>query len=352
MTNNNDTSKKDDHTRNLWVPFLEGLLDPEDQLRVEKHLQSCPDCAADLEETKQWIGMLTKNEEVFCPEPWELFDRMRTGMAPEREITAHLKKCESCRHAEEAFKAAPLVSGMPDDLWARMQAKSEPDRRASRDDTFARWVSRFVEAISDFFRIPVLATAGAVAAAVLLVVLLYPGTAVHPVVTLSSVQWEGSFLHEHRMGEREPTTPQTPGSTPKEGLTLVLTFANPAQTMPREQIDSLYEEMSPPQGILARYRVVTPKQVKDAVAAGEIHTGTSDELLRGLHDKLAVTKVVLVIIKAQGNQFEIESQLRDTTTGAILKKGSVKGIPDADLGSKVEEACLSVLPPDGKGGQP
>jgi len=341
MISNNDSSKKNEHTHDLRVAYLEGLLDPEERVRVEEHLKSCPQCAAELEETRQWMNLLTKNQEVFCPEPWEIFDQVRRQAGQAEDVCAHLEACPSCRKTEQSFRAMASSATMPEELWERMQHRSRQPRSLRVEARLAQWISELMETAADFFRVPVLATAAAVAAAVLVVLVMYPSRVMHPVIALSSTQWESSFLQRLFMGGGEPSAERD--AAPRERLAIVLELVGMEHPMPQQQVNSLYDRIGPSQDMLDRYEVMTPKEVNDAVASGKVETASTSRFLEGLHQTLGVSKVIMITLLKKGERFDIESQLQDANTGKVLRQVRFKEVTPEDLGSTLEKANLALL---------
>src|SRR5271157_159548 len=93
------------HMDDLRLPYLEGLLSPEEQSNFEAHLRKCRACTSKLEEMSQWVSTFKDNAPEMCPEGWELFDYVRSGKDPSGMMLSHLKTCASCRADAESFRA-------------------------------------------------------------------------------------------------------------------------------------------------------------------------------------------------------------------------------------------------------
>ncbi len=71
-----------EHVSELIPGHVLGILDPEETLRMERHLPECPECTAELREAEQTVAMLALTSPTVEPPP-ELRDRVLAAIEPE-----------------------------------------------------------------------------------------------------------------------------------------------------------------------------------------------------------------------------------------------------------------------------
>lgn len=249
-----------------------------------------------------------------------------------------MEECALCRSDAATFAVEPHESGIPAELWDKMAGLCTEQDKQERPARVETYLSRFAASWSRFFRLPVLATSAA-AAVVLMVVLLYPTIrTVQPVVGLSSVQW-----HVKLMGPGEmPPVPKA--ITPKrDRLAMVIFFKGFDKTLSQKRIDSLYRSLKPTAGMLSRFNVVSPLEFKQSMVENRIRILNRDVLLKALHEKLRVNRVVLLTILKHDTSFDIEAQLVDSTNLKTLRSLDVRSLSQAELATALKNTSRSVL---------
>ncbi|MFH1116162.1 MAG: zf-HC2 domain-containing protein [Pseudomonadota bacterium] len=325
------------HIRDFRVAYLENLLTPEEMSAVEKHVQICDECRTELESMKQWENMLRTNKDSMCPEPWDLFEYVRSGQDPGGTLGAHVDQCALCRSDAMAFAAEPQQKGVPSDLWEKIAGLSADRVEQARPAGRETYLGRLAASWSSFLRVAVPAVA---AAAILFMVVFHHSAdrSMLPVVGLSPVQWDMKAVGSGDMA------PVPKAIVPKkERLAIVLLFQGFDKTPPPARIDSLYLALKPTEGLLGRYTAVSPLEVKKSMEENRVKGPDREDLCRMLHDKLRVDRVVLLTIDKHGTSFTIEAALTDPADLKTIRRRDVKSVSEAQLAAELKDAALSVL---------
>ena len=342
MKNSNNDNNSEE-IRDLCLPYLEGLLSPDEKLLVDEHLNTDPDVSKTMSEIRQWSATLIDNKELFCPDIWELFDHTRRSKGSSSELMAHLDDCESCKEAVQSIASMTRKQRVPSELWDRMTGQDKVQPTLDRALEFLRnMASDYSEKLSQYFSMPVLA-AGTVAAAVLIAILLWPSGHQAPFIGVSSEKWELSPLEKAVMGQVEPVP--LPGSKAKNLTAVVVMFENFRHPMEQSEIDSLYKELKPTLKTRKLYRFVTPAELKQAVLDKKVSVNNKEELLRGLHTALDVDLAVLVTVTKDQDRYEVKSELIDSATGETIKTNVSQGVPGSKLLLETGTIGMSVLRP-------
>ncbi len=179
---NSSSDVSHEHVEEWRLAYLEDLLSPDERSRFEEHIEQCHDCAKQVEDMSRWVALLKDNRDAFCPEQWELFDYARESQDVTSVWASHLGHCPACRKTITAFRTLAPQRGVPDALWEKMTRLQETPARQTPGFVH-RWLYRWWEQLTAFLS-PPLTLAGAVAAAILVVVFLYPYPASGPFLGL------------------------------------------------------------------------------------------------------------------------------------------------------------------------
>lgn len=333
---NNEMSEE--RMRDLQLLYLEDMLDPGQKKEFEEHLRTCDDCSRQLEELTQWVNTLKNNKEAFCPELWEVYEQVRGREDSARVIHAHLDQCPSCREDANALKAGTGEKVMPAELWDSFKAQFPEPVAAKPEGLVTQWLSGFMEQLSALFRPPLIA-AGAVAAAILVVLILYPGGVAPPVVGLSSVTWKEVDLRSRVMGTPPPVEQRGTVPLDRERVAILIFFRDFKKPFTQERIDSLYWAVKPTESITDRFDVLPPARIKETLSEKTAEADTRQKLLERLHEKLGVAQVVALTVAPSANGFGIQSERLDARTGEVLRKGISKDASVEDLPSELNAAA-------------
>jgi hypothetical protein len=329
-----------EHIEELRLAYLEGLLPPEERSKFEEHLKQCPDCAKQTEDMFRWIALVKTNKDALCPEEWELFDYACGRRNFTDALASHMGHCPSCRKSVEEFRAPAPKESVSEALWERMTLLDERPARESSGIRDTR-IYRLWEQLANLFS-PPLALAGAMAAAILVVVLLYPSGPSGPLLGLSSVAWTPDHAFSNLMGEPAGHPTDIAG---KERLAAVIYFRDFKRKPEGERIDSLYRLLDPGREVRLHYNVVSPSQVKEALERSGMNKGAKDEVLRVLRDKLSVSRALVMELSEEGDRFRIHAWLMDTEVGTVVRESEIPDVRKANLSEEMEAASESVLKP-------
>ena len=309
------------------MPYVEGLLKPEERASVEEHIAECAECSAQVETLRETIEDLRAHKGAFCPDLWELHEFAFYGHDAAGAISEHIAACASCREAVGAWKSEAARERLPQQLWGRVNKALSEDR--TREIRIKERPIGFMERLRAIFNAPARAI-GAVAVVVLLAIFLYPRETPPSLIALSSVTWENA-----------PKPKVFQPASKRAAIIIVLKDFRPEPG--RTKIDALYDAVTPTMDVYEHYYVAPPAKISAAVRKGLIDPSDRTTMLRGLKDHLDINEMVLItaVFKPEGIAFEAD--LIDTTTGKILGEKTGSKIAEADLGPEIRRAALNLL---------
>jgi Putative zinc-finger len=309
------------HPDELLLSYAENMLAPDDKIKVEIHLSECEKCSSRARSLRDAITALTNAREIFCPEPWEIYEFVEDGR-PEGTVSRHLDLCDTCRAEAAGFETA-VAKPMPAELWKSI--KEQFPKAAQVTQAASRPTANFIERLRRWFKFPTIAVA-TTAAAILVVLVLYPRQPIEPGLTLTSVTWKSALR---------------PKAFQKTAVLIVLKHMKPP--IPQSKIDSIYESLRPGPEVSARYSMVSPALLSAAIKNREIDADTEKRLLSGLQSKFNVSLAVLVDISRRGDSFDVQVNMQNAVSGKTLQKVMIRGVPDRFLNDKVREAVKDLL---------
>ncbi len=330
--------KSSEHPESLLLSYLEDSLAPEDRAAVQSHIETCADCSAKLDGVSRMIANLKTNQEAFCPAPWVLYDFICSGEDPTGEVVKHIEKCPSCREEAEACKPLPPNETVPAELWAKGKDLIPKKSMYRKPVEPSEQLSGLLSRLTSMFNIPVMAVA--TATAVFLIVVFYPHGTTGPVMGLSSVSWDRTGDDNKLMSPVKRTFRIGPGDRASERprVATIIFFDDPNPPFKQEQIDLFYRVLKPTSALSARFDFLTPKRVKDVISKGAIKTDSRNDIIKGLHEKLGVSRAIFLTIASKGDRFDVESELIETATGNTVRKKTRKGVSTALIPSRIHEA--------------
>ncbi|MFH1117697.1 MAG: zf-HC2 domain-containing protein [Pseudomonadota bacterium] len=321
-------AKTTDHPDELLLDFLENRLRGNDHTMVEEHLESCERCKREVRELDYVMGTLKElGEEVFCPEPWQLFDFAETGADPDGRISRHLASCCECAECVRAFRSTAGNEEVPSGLHRAVKKRFAGER--SRN-----FLQLLKDRTASSFRPYALGLAAAAAVA-LIVVLICPGTGTQPRMGLSSVSWDHGYPGVISKGlSRDDRKPL---------VAVILLFEGPESSMRLYRPDDLYEALKPSPELRRRFDFVSPHRVKEAL---ESRTGAAFDkrsVLDRLDGDLGVSGVVLLTVKPEGGLTALEGEILDVGSGKSRGRKEVRGFEGRDLPSELIHTALSLM---------
>jgi hypothetical protein len=297
---------------------VEELIGSAEKARIGEHLSTCDQCALRVEHLRETIEALKQNKEAFCPNPWELYDFARSGHDPHGDISLHVAECSSCSKELIALKDAASKETMPAELWSRLKErlpKSDPKQIVLPT---AGWWHIFLGILTRFWKASAVA-AGAVAAALLLVVVFY----------------SPDF--------REPMVPK-PKSLPQKTAFVVL-FEDHKSPILQKQIESLYEALDTSTELKDRYSLASPSETSEVIESGKAPSHDRSSMIEGLRKHLNVSRALVVGIFPSGDKLQIRVELIDTITGKTLLTKIDENIKQDELAGRVGPDILNMLLP-------
>jgi len=329
-----------DHLDDLRLPYLEGLLSPEERTNFEEHLDQCPACKSKLEEMSRWNSILRENGGDLCPDPWELFDYARTNKDPRGTISAHIETCTLCSTDLESFRSDISQMAVPDALWKKMKTSSVEPIAKRPYSAVSQWVGEKLASLMELLR-PTVLVPVAVAATVLIVVFLYPTGPASMRVALSSVNWGPQPSGWNLMGGE--TEAISPAGAKKEVLGIVILFSNVKRPPDRDLTDSLYRAIEPSKEVRDSYEVVSPDEIRRVAGEDLLNAPDEASLVKVLRSKAKISKALLIEILPSGNRYGIVARLIDTKTGVATEKRDSWNLTEAELPSGLEHAAEALL---------
>ncbi len=325
---NSEPPKSDRHPHDLLLPYVEGLLNPEENASVQEHIAECAECSAQVKALQETVNHLRGHKDAFCPDLSELHEFAFYGSDAAGAISDHVEDCPACKHLVQAWKSEASKEHLPQELWDRLSKALSQDRK-KEIRIRARPVG-FMERFRAIFDAQTWAIGAVTVVALLAVMLLYPREIPQYTVALSSTTWEGV--------SRPKTFQSVPNRT---AIVIVLKDFHPA--VDQAKIDDLYDAVAPTMDIYERYYVAPPGAIRDAVRKGLIDPADPTKLLRGLKDHLDLTSMVLVTAVSETEGITFEADLVDLSTGKILDKKTESKLAENDLGPKIRQAVLNLL---------
>lgn len=329
MTNSNPNAPSP-HCDELLLSYVEDSLGPEERQIVQEHLRQCPRCSKEVKGLSAIISVLKVTPRAFCPEAWEIYECVRSGASPHRDLSLHLKECPHCLEEFQSYQPARAEEPMPAELLAQVKARLEASPVAEPVEAEKKISLALWEWILENFRRPALGVAAA-AAAILIVVLIYPREAMEPMVGLSAAAWENV------------PRPKIGVESTRERAAVLLFFKGFRQPLSKSQVDSLYQALEPSIEVSQRFDVIPPAVLTQAIRSGEVDPFDRKKLIEGLDDKLEVARVALVTIEPANRGFDVKCDLMRTSDGLGLKKGIVRGVNEADLASTVRRTVWELM---------
>lgn len=144
---------------------------------VKRHLEECPDCAAEIERLRRMDELLAAHPFVFHPDPNDVYEYATSGADQDGLIAEHTAECDACSEMVTLFKetadSTPLPESrprMPASLRRELEAiYPGPDDRSEGPSRFRR----ILNGLRHSFSGPSLAF-GAAVAVVLVAALVLP----------------------------------------------------------------------------------------------------------------------------------------------------------------------------------
>jgi len=313
---------------------MEDMLPQEDRTMVEQHLAQCDACSRELHSLQATTELLRNKKEALCPEPWEIYEFAVHGVHKDRDFEGHLRKCPSCAAEAQRHKAdSARHAEMPEGIRAAFRTRfPQPSKSAEAGRVQSRVIDLF-QWIRERSRASIM-TMGAVAAAALIAVMLYPRADIEPLFGLSTTTW----------GITEGLVEKgTPLVTDKPKLAFLMVFRNFRHGLSQESVDAMYEGLRPTSELENKFEIVQPAAVKNAIVERGIRPEQRAELLQVFSRDLGASGLLLIEVTSVGNHYEIAGQFVDTASGRVVRSEKAQVPDQAALGAGIG-SWLSLIP--------
>lgn len=321
------TTKPPEHPDALLLPYVEETLGPEDLAALRDHLRECARCSAEVEALRQTAAMLRDNRHALCPEAERLYEVAVLGSRVETSLSRHLETCPRCREEMASYTAAATQEVMPQEIWSKVRERLAEPKEKPRAAAREEWDLRGF--FSRLFRLPALGVA--VAAAVLVIVVMAP--------------WEGAQLPTWEHAPR----PKAGGEIGRQRAAVVILFKHFEKPLSSQRISELYQALEPRIDVAERYDLVPPAALSGIIGKGYLDAGTRQGVLEGLRKKLNVPLAALVTIAPAAQGFQVQGELVNTATGALIAQNTAQATDEKDLSSVVTDQVREMLLKEGPG---
>jgi len=127
-----DPPKETRHPDDLLLPYVEGLLNPEERASLEKHIAECAECSASAQALKETIADLRTNKDAFCPIHGNCTNLLFTASDSAESYPSILQDCPVCNEFVQKWKSEASKERLPKELWGRLKQALSQDRKTKK----------------------------------------------------------------------------------------------------------------------------------------------------------------------------------------------------------------------------
>jgi hypothetical protein len=300
---------------------------------AQEHVNLCEECSREIQALDQLVAGLKANKDVFCPAPHALFDFVETGADPEGKLARHIDRCSLCQEDVAAYRAGCEGGALPEKVHAAYRGRFPQSTPRQLDVAPKNPFSVLSDWLSSLFRAPAFALATA-AAAILVVVLIYPRGEIEPLIGLSSVAWKQA---EDDFGSKSLLTPAK-----RFRVAVILLFKGFKEQWPQEKVDSLYEALHPPEEAFERFEFLNPADVRAALKGKMVarDAGGSTAEIAG---KVGADIVVFLDVISKRDGFRVEGLAVHAETGKTIDTRAGEEIAEPQLPLNLREVLATLL---------
>ena len=263
----------------------------------------------------------------------ELYEYVHYGTDPDGVIGPHVKTCESCRVVVNELTLQVSPDRLPERLWTDMKRQLPSPARVSA--AAQPEAESFFDRVYRMFRFPAVAV-GVATAVLLCFVLLRAPEMPQSVIALSSAGWTNA-----------PKPKSLQQGAKSAAIVLVLEdFDSP---WPQKKIDRLYNALVPPVDVYDRFRIVSPREVRDALDRSDRKLPDTKAVIQALAKKMSLATVVVVTVTARGQAASVQVDAVDASSGSVTAQKTAANVPAANLEATVKELTLAALVPSAAG---
>lgn len=321
------------HPGDLLLPYLEDRLSGKDRAMIQEHINTCKECSHEIQMLERLMAKLKANKDVFCPEPHLLFDFAETGEDPEGKLARHVVRCPLCQENVAAYRAGCEVAVLPEKVQAAYKERFSQFSSRQSDVPRRSLFADLTDWLAALFKVPafVLATA---AAAILVVVLIYPRGEIEPYIGLSSVTWKQTE------DDFAPKSLQVPEKKPR--VAVVLLFKGFKEQLPQEKIDSLYKDLNPPEEAFERFDFLMPANVQAALK-GKTDARDEAQAQSQIVGQVDADTAMIIEVISKKSAFEIDGRAIDAKSGKTIDRQSREHVSEAQLASELPKVLAALL---------
>ncbi len=322
---------------------------PDAAEEIDEHVSTCEECREGLAQLRLLDKLMNayRNElcDVVSPCPSsEILVDFALGTQVDPSTEAHINACPDClkqvslvreitrenleaRHSSPTLEEKALIRRLVDREYG------SPDKQASHRGR------GFFRTLATWTHFPSLAMGG-VAAAILIVVVLLPGTTpkrahLHPV--FSEVQWNVTPVMSQ---SKRPQTLHSPVVAPDS--VAILLFMADKSTLTREYADEIYRKLMPGQVLCASYRFISPKELKERLSGQNVAMSLQDVRER-VFDKTDARYLLTFDISSTPTGLSFKGTLfqrnREDAIGGIERTG----LPEDTMPTRIHGAAFELL---------
>ena len=288
------------------LAYVEDALSPEEREEVEAEMRDSEKSFKEVKELDVITSAMKFHKlEIFCPEPWELYEYASTKSDPSGVIARHVESCPECLAEVESFATPYKKEAMTSAVQAAFRDTfSQPKVR-----TPAPVSTTLTDRIKEFFSwmagapLAPLATAAAVA---VLVIMVFPRGGVETTLGLSQTAWT-----------QDKGVPKTILKRPRAAAVIALKgFDKP---MDPARLDEIYKRLEPSGDVQQRIELVSPTKLSAALGDMAKKPLNQEALTARLKDDLNVSRLLIVTVSPSESRFNVSGELIDLKSGAITK---------------------------------
>jgi len=322
------------HYEDLLLPYVENLLDPTQRRLVQDHLEICLPCAAEARELDDTVRSLRIQRGAFCPEPHLLHELAESGESLPAQLAEHLAQCPLCTKELLEYRSQGARGPVPPPVAAlfRQHYGARGTGELPGPDP---WWKRWALLLSPHVGRPLVA-AVCVAALVIAAVFVFQVREKSPAIDPGRSAWEGPAAVG--VTAQEPIS----NGTAQPRLAAILYFKDFKSPISQSRIDSFYSDFGPTSQGKCAFSVLTPAQLQQTFGPQNVERADRSRILTQLHDRLNVSRAIVVTVISRAEGFTINGELTDIETGRTLAKHTESGVTESDLDSRLRHLTSAV----------
>jgi anti-sigma factor RsiW len=333
----------------ILILALPSSKTPEKAAEIREHVRECPECQKELEmyESMQTLFREHRHELAGavsdCPDTDTLVRFAMSDMT-DSAIEAHVACCPCCREQVETIRAV---------MSEREDTATIPHEPSARELSFLRQkvseryrepqperpglLQRFFSGIIAALHVPSLALGAAVAA--LLLVCLWPaGVPIQSYrVALSDVQWPAPT---ESVSKSDHWIEAVPGQVKSVALVIL---AGPDESLSGKDIDGLYQSLALQDVLGPGYKVISPADLKAALAGLPGSVREVSALWAQVHSKTGADYLIVAQIQGRPAAITLKATLFGRGHAAELGSITQTGLAAKTLAERIKALAADLM---------